>query len=244
MNDINIDLKKPKCTDKTWEGHTDCVRCAIRNHVLFSGIPEEQLDHLVSPIKNITYPANSVIYRAEEKSNAIYTIRKGLIKLVQHLPNGSERTVRLVQNYDAMGLESVLKEPYHHTAITLQKTELCQIPLSVITALEKTQPQLGRQLMHQWQNHLDNADKFIIDFSTGPAETRVARLLLFLRKSSNSLCFNKIGREDIASILGITTETASRIMADLKRRSIINCIPGECCTCEPERLYAIANSMS
>jgi CRP/FNR family transcriptional regulator len=235
-------LNKPKCTDKTWEGRADCVHCAIRNQVLFADIPIEELDHLVSPIKNITYAANAVIYHSGEKSEAIYTIRQGIIKLVQYLPNGSVRTVRLLGQNDIVGLEGLLAQPYHHTAITLQEVKLCRIPLDVISALEKNHPELHRQFMLRWQRNLEVADQFITEFSTGTAESRIARLLLSLGNPGNGYCFNHIGRDDIASILGITTETASRVMADLQRRDIISCISGLPCNCKPDKLRLIADS--
>jgi CRP/FNR family transcriptional regulator len=240
---LRNDLNKPKCTDKAWEGRSDCVHCAIRSRVLFADIPECDLDHLVSPIENFTYAANSVLYRSGEKNDAVFTIRQGLIKLVQYLPNGTVRTVRLLGRNDIIGLEAILEEPYRHSAVTMQETKLCRIPLDVINALEKNHPELGHQLRLRWQKNLDEADRFITEFSTGSAESRIARLLLFLGGSSKGFCFNHIGRDDIASILAITTETASRIMADFKRRDFINCLPGSDCSCNPEKLKLIAEEL-
>jgi CRP/FNR family transcriptional regulator, anaerobic regulatory protein len=237
---LRNDLNKPKCTDKTWEGQSDCVHCAIRGRVLFADIPESDLDHLVRPIENFTYAANSVLYRSGEKNDAVYTIRQGLIKLVQYLPNGTARTIRLLRQNDIIGLEALLEEPYRHTAVTMQETKLCRIPLDVINALEKNHPELAHQLQVRWQKNLDEADRFITEFSTGSAESRTARLLLFLGGSSEGNCFNHITREDIASILSITTETASRIMADFKRRGLVTCTAGSDCSCNPEKLILIA----
>ncbi len=240
---MNTVLKKPNCTNNIWEGRVDCVRCSIREHVLFSDIPEQDLDHLVRPIKDLTYAANIVLYQSAEKGDAIYTIRQGVIKLVQHLPNGSIRTVRLLGQHDIVGIEAILGQPYRHTAITLQEVKLCRIPLVVIASLEKNHPELLKKLMAQLQKNLDSADKFITEFSTGSAEARLARLLLSLGNPGNGYCFNHIGREDIATILGITTETASRIMADLKRRNIINCSTGSPCNCKPDKLRLIAEDI-
>lgn len=239
---MQIVSQKPKCTDKLWEGRADCTQCAIRNHVLFAGIPEEDLDRLVSPIKNINYATDAVLYNVGVKGEAIYTIRQGLIKLTQYLPNGSVRTVRLLGQNDIVGLESMLAQPYHHTAIALQEVKLCKIPISVIFALEKNHPELLHQLMMRWQRNLDLADQFIIEFSTGPAESRIARLLLSLGNPGNGYCFNHVSREDMASMLGITTETASRIMADFKRRNIVSCASGSPCNCKPDKLRLIAEA--
>jgi CRP-like cAMP-binding protein len=138
--------------------------------------------------------------------------------MVHRLGDGSCRIVRLHYRGDAIGLEALLGEPYRHTAIVLQKADLCRIPVSVIRKLEKTNADLYQQLMQRWQASLDEAESFITDLNTGTAETRLARLLLKLDKHNGGRCIPDLLREDIASIIGVTTETASRIMADFRRR--------------------------
>ncbi|MEA3291845.1 MAG: helix-turn-helix domain-containing protein, partial [Pseudomonadota bacterium] len=49
---------------------------------------------------------------------------------------------------------------------------------------------------------------------------RVARLLLRQVCGGDSVC-RLFGREDMGAMLGITTETASRIVADFKRKGLL-----------------------
>lgn len=240
---MRLDLMKAGCTDKEWEGRANCLHCVIRDHVLFADLTIHELEKLVSPIECLTIAPNAILYRSGSNAEAIYTIRSGLIKLMQFLPNGSVRTVRLLRQFDNCGLEAILHQPYRHTAVAIAKTELCRIPAEVILALKKEDTDFCRQIFYRMQNSLNEADRFIIEFSTGSAESRLARLLLFLAESSQNSCFNKIAREDIASSLGITIETASRIMADFKRRGIINCEPRHPCVCRPEKLRLIAEDL-
>jgi CRP/FNR family transcriptional regulator, anaerobic regulatory protein len=75
--------------------------------------------------------------------------------------------------------------------------------------------------MRRWQASLDEAESFITELGTGHAEIRLARLLLKLDAHSERHRIPNLLREDIAAIIGVTTETASRLMADFRRRKFI-----------------------
>lgn len=209
---------KPYCTDENWHGRPDCRECAIRSTVLFSVLTKEQLEDALLEIDNKLCESGSELFGQEGREDYVYTVRAGCVKMVHRLGDGSCRIVRLHYRGDAIGLEALLDEPYRHTAIVLQKADMCRIPVSVIRKLEKTNPDLYQQLMQRWQASLDEAESFITDLNTGTAETRLARLLLKLENHNVARSFPDLLREDIASIIGVTTETASRIMADFRRR--------------------------
>lgn len=208
--------------------------------MLFSEVPQEILGHLQNSIDDQKYPRHSELYQEDEKGDFLFTIRRGLVKLMRELPNGSNRIVRLLRRGDVAGLEITLGHPYLHTAIALQETDVCRIPMSVIRYLSKDHPHLCHPLMERWQRGLDEADRFIVELSTGTAEVRFARLLLYLGGPAKDGNCMVISREDMGAMLGITIETASRIMADFKRRGLVKDISGTHCQCDFERLRLIA----
>jgi len=68
---------------------------------------------------------------------------------------------------------------------------------------------------------LDAVESGITDLNSGTGEARLARLLLKFDAHSDGQCIPDLLREDIASIIGVTTETASRLMADFRRRKLV-----------------------
>jgi CRP-like cAMP-binding protein len=68
---------------------------------------------------------------------------------------------------------------------------------------------------------MDEAESFITDLNTGTAEVRLARLLIKLDSHSEGKFIPDLLRDDIAAIIGVTTETASRLMADFRRRKLV-----------------------
>jgi CRP/FNR family transcriptional regulator, anaerobic regulatory protein len=233
--------RKAVCIDPSWAGRSDCVHCAIRSRVLFADLTPDELNEALLVIDDLVYQSGCMIYRHGDEGNALYTIRRGMVKLVRELPEGEQRIVRLLKVGDVAGIEVAIGSPYKHTAFTIGETELCRIPASTIERLDISHPSLARQLMVRWQNSLDDADRALVEFSTGTAEVRVARLLLHLSAMSHDATCVDIGRQDMGSMLSITTETASRVMADFRRRGAVGETGrGARCRCNLDLLKRIA----
>lgn len=234
--------RKAVCTDPSWSKRADCSRCAIRNRVLFADLPVEALDNALLDIDDLVYPQDNVLYRAGEHGHVVYTVRRGLLKLVRYLPDGTERIVRLLKAGDVAAIETLIGSPCKHTAITLNEVEVCRIPVSSIERLDLHAPHLVQQLMLRWQGAIDDADRSLVEFSTGTAETRIAHLLLYLSSLNDDSAGFELNRHDMGSLLSITTETASRVMADFKRRGLVVELPGgKAFRCDRESLARIAD---
>jgi CRP-like cAMP-binding protein len=91
----------------------------------------------------------------------------------------------------------------------------------VVIDEEKADPRFIDRVMAEMQGELDQADLFLTELSTGNAHSRVARLMLYLAELEQGRdCFIPM-REDIGALLGITMETASRIVSEFRHRGLI-----------------------
>ncbi len=88
---------------QAWTGVADCRNCSIRASVLFAGLEEADFETLHRPIDQLIYPPGATIYDASEAATALFTIRSGLVKLTQLLPDGTQRIVRLLRKTDIIG---------------------------------------------------------------------------------------------------------------------------------------------
>lgn len=206
---------------QAWQGVANCSQCTIRNSVLFAGLTEEDFGKLHKPIDQFQIKAGTKIYGSGEAAKYMYTIRSGLVKLAQYLPDGTQRIVRLLRTSDVIGLEAVLDPTYKHEAVALHETEICRYPASAAQELSINSPKLHRELMTRWQHALNEADTWVTEYSTGTSKQRVARLLLMLAKDSSSNTCSLFSREDMGAMLGLTTETASRTIAEFRRQNLI-----------------------
>jgi len=203
----------------------DCTACPVRHVDLVQEDDPQMRERLISRFTHIWCPARGTLYRESESAQAVHTVRSGLLKLVRYLPNGQERIVRLVHAGDTIGLESVLGEAYRHTAIALTDVETCSVPGALLQDRYEGHPQLAAVLLMEWQKSLDVADRFLTELTTGTAQGRVARFLLYLNdKVPGNVC-RIMSRDDIGALLGMTTETASRVIADFRRRGVVEELP-------------------
>ena len=80
------------------------------------------------------------------------------------------------------------------------------------------------------------------ELSTGNSRQRVARLFLMLAPLSAERC-RIFGREDVGALLGITTETACRMVSDLKKKKVVSEISGNVFSRNIPALQEIADGL-
>lgn len=168
----------------------------------------------------------AVLYREGEDAASVFVILHGMIKLLVHLPNGKVRIVRLQVAGDWLAIEGLGKEnqAYEHTAIAVSDTEVVQFPSASLSALLQEDADLYAALLKRGFSHLETADRWIAEFSTGSIKARLAHLLEFLgdletNEMSNTI--NLLTVNETADVLGVTPESVSRFLAEFKRNKVL-----------------------
>lgn len=203
------------------KGEADCEQCSIRKTVLFAELTPDDFEKFHLPIHQFEFKRGQSIYSEGDNADAMFTIRSGLVKLVQRSADGKERIIRLSYPTNTMGLEALVESHYRHDAIALEDTSVCKLPVEIIQKLEHDNPAFRKALLSRWNNTLKDAEDWLAKLATGTARQRMARFILSLCQNKSEPLCRLPGREDIGSILSITTETASRIVADMKRQEIL-----------------------
>ena len=212
-----------------------CDRCEIRELALFADLTRTDLGPN-PPIQDLQLSAGALLYRADDPGAAIYTVREGLLKLEQYLSDGTQRIVSLLGPGQVAGLEAMVAGAYEHSAVALQPTRVCRLPIGIVARLSA---KLHRQLMKKWHEAVLKAHACTRELATGSARQRVARLFLMLTPPGASQC-RLFGREDMGALLGVTTETASRMVAEFKRSGVIRETAANSFDYDPEIMRRIA----
>lgn len=190
-----------------------------------------ELASIIATGKRTSFAPHDVIYREGDDVETVSLVCRGLVKLLSYLPNGRARIIRLHGRNAWIGLEGLLRQPYAHTAVAVDKVEVCRIPVQNLYRLRSENPQLYCRFMENWYEHLCDADVWIAQFSTGSIKSRVARLINFLSQLENgeaeaSGAVRLLTCEEMAAILGVTTESVSRTMAAFKRGRLLHSAHG------------------
>ncbi len=216
-----------------------CTQCS--GHLLAALSGEPLLPNLSGDqLRPVPFLPDAEIYTEGAAGHTAYTLCKGMVKLMRSLPNGTRRIVRVLRKGDVMGLELLTGGVYHHSAIALGDTVLCPMQASAVQELAQAEPARYARLLQRWQGIVDEADFVITQLSTGGARSRVARLLLHLTARSHDGACYSLTREDMGALLGLTTETTSRVMAAFKREGAVRESRGRL-QCNTEALQPFAH---
>jgi CRP/FNR family transcriptional regulator len=199
-----------------------CVSCPTRDIALFANVTPEDLHNMDAPIHSEMIEKGEKLYGVGEPAEYLYTLHDGVLKLEQELPTGEQRIVRLLKRGDLAGIEAVTSgNTYQHDAIAMTTIRVCKIPAEIVLDFSTKSLELHENLMKKWQDALATSDTWLTKLSTGPSRYRVLRLLIWLAETCNEDQFILPGRKDMGNILSVTTETASRLIAELRRDGLL-----------------------
>lgn len=207
-----------------------CRGCSVREAALFGALSEAGLSLLHTdrmPIEALDAPADHLIYRLGDAGSAAFTVREGLVRLERISEGGRRCIVRVAGRGELIGAEAILGERYTQDAVACTPVSLCRIPIALLERMQREEPALQLALMRRWQRALDAALTWRIDLQTGPAHHRVLRLLDLLgRHAGPDQTIWLPRREEIADLLGMALETASRSISRLRRDGVLDLLPG------------------
>ena len=208
------------CT--AWRGQGDCLACDGRENAVFTGLSPDAISCMHVDVDNTSTPSDTVLYQKGAVPEFVWVLRTGAIKLLASSWDGVPRIVRILKAGDIAGLDALLAGCYTHTAVTVGSVNACRVPVSAIEQLCLEHPGFQWSLMKKLQSALRETEQWLVDLANAGASARVrmARLLLRLRDGESSRVYN-FSREELGLMLGVTIETASRIIAAFQRERLL-----------------------
>lgn len=211
----------PIQTESAWRGTSDCRNCGIREMVLFADLNEQDFNLIHAPIDDLVYQPGQALYEASDQALGVFTLRKGMVKLVRVTADGRERVVRVLFAGDVVGLEALATRRYDSQAVALSEVSLCRIPLDVVHQLGANSPRLHRKLMEKWQSALKLADDWLAELNFGTACQRVLHFIRKMHEVSGDGTVTLFGRDDMGAMMDLKLETVSREVTALVRAGVM-----------------------
>ena len=211
----------PIRTESAGRGTSDCRNCGIREMVLFADLNEEDFNLIHAPIDDLVYQPGQSLYDESNKALGVFTLRKGMIKLVRVTADGRERVVRVLFPGDVVGLEALATSHYDSQAVALSEVSVCRIPLDVIHQLGASSPRLHRKLMEKWQSALKLADDWLAELNFGSARQRVLHFIRKMHDVSEDDTAILFARDDMGAMMDLKLETVSREVTALVRAGVM-----------------------
>jgi len=209
------------CLEGFWAGRVDCRVCDVARRMPFNAVGAERLGRDLREVGNYPLPPYTPIVLAGHPATAVFSIRAGFVKLWRHDEAGQCRIVRLLRPGDMLGLEALLQPTYALSADTLNPVKLCRIPLETLTRLQEREPGLYREVEKRWHSQLRRSEHLMVSVVAGPSRARVLKLLRYLAEFAAPGPCPRLRRLDMAAMLDISSETAARVIAELKAAGLV-----------------------
>ena len=203
---------------------------------MFADLDEQDFSAIHTPIDDLEFKKGSTLYDRSSRSQGIYTLRTGMVKLVRVTADGRQRIVRILRPGDVVGLEVLTSPFYDSDAVALTEVSVCRIPVDVIFKLGANNQRLHLKLMQKWQQTVKDADDWLADLNFGTARQRVSNLMLKMRSPDDLKMTTIFSRDDMGAMLDLKMETVSREINQLVREEVIEQLD------RLGRVYRIRNS--
>lgn len=221
--------------DPTQLGRNNCAHCAIRHRAVCAALEDDELDNLRRIGRTRKYRAGDIILADQEPTTFFANVISGVIKLEKTSADGRQQIVGLVFAPDFLGRAFSKLNPYFAQAVT--DVEICTFPHVSFEQLLQKHSNLEHRLFENTLNELDAAREWMFVLGRKSAQEKVASFLHLIAKrqpmvgctrapqspsAPYSVFFElPLTRADIADFLGLTIETVSRQLSNLKRQGTI-----------------------
>ncbi|MBI2510162.1 MAG: Crp/Fnr family transcriptional regulator [Betaproteobacteria bacterium] len=184
---------------------------------LAPGLDESELRALSAHAAVQTYPKHSVIINEGDRSDSIFIIASGRVKVFLHGGDGKEVILNIHGPGEYFG-EMVLDEgPRSASVATLETSKFLIISKADFGRFLSAHPEFAMKLINRLMQRVRALTENVGNLALLDVYGRVARLLLELavEQGDRLVVMEKLTQKDIADRVGASREMVSRIFKDL-----------------------------
>jgi len=211
-----------------------CADCAVRDRSLCGSLSDDELNALNRLGRRRSVARGETIAWAGDPNIICANLLSGMLRLVAADGDGREQVVGLLYPADFVGRPFAEEVDFTITALT--DAELCFFPRGPFEQVLSDHARMERLLLRRVLDALADARSRMAMLTRASAAERIARLLIDMSMRAAAtgcratpggpLTFDlPMARGEMADMLGLTIETASRQMTGLRDAGII-ALPG------------------
>jgi len=211
----------------------------IAASVLFSGVTEDQLTELAVICQLRDLRRGEMIFLEGDTADGFYMVIEGQVKIYKISLEGREQILHIFGRGEPFGEVAVFQNrPFPASAAPLVKSRLLYFPGPEFIRLVQANPSIALNMLAMFSMRLRRFATQIEHLSLKEVPGRLASHLLYL--SEEQECDDKVILEipkgQLASLLGTSPETLSRILTRMGEEGIIEVRGKEITLLDRERL--------
>jgi CRP-like cAMP-binding protein/FixJ family two-component response regulator len=241
FNAIELRLKK-----------NDLIKTTFRNNVADINdffVKTKQLPgfHKISDHRLCrTYKKKDFVFMEGAQPLYLYFISKGEVKTYKSNNDGKELVTGIHGAGEFIGFLPLLEnKPNNETAVILKEAEIYLIPHQDFLTMIYTNKEIARKFISMLSNSLYKTENLLLELAYQSVRQRVAAALIKLNDhhdvNSKNPSIISVARKDISSMVGTSTESLNRTLADFKDEGLIEICDKGLRVLNPGRLDLVKN---
>lgn len=143
---------------------------------IFSNLTQEEMLEIAMITSEKTVEKGEAIYSAGDRTDNLYVIHKGRVKIIRLSEAGKEQVLRVLGPGQFIGELAIFnKEPASESALALEKTIMCKIEGQDIKSLMARHPSIAFKILEELSQRLQKAETLVEDISLSSVERRIAK---------------------------------------------------------------------
>ncbi len=225
-----------------------CHHCWLAPTCLPARLEGEDVDRLAAVVRADGCPLDrgECLYRAGDRFDRLFIVRSGSLRGSMETTAGDQQVIGFHLPGEVVGFDTEVGQPHRSTACALERTSVCSIAFADLDRLAPHLDGLAEQVYRLVGREIAADGRHAVMMGRGLAYERVALFLHTWSTRMRAAGFQSrelslpMRREDIASYLGLVTETASRAISRLHADGIIAVRGRTISVRDPEALAEVA----
>jgi CRP/FNR family transcriptional regulator, anaerobic regulatory protein len=198
-----------------------CFGCAVRDRAVCGVLGCDDLGTFKRMGRTIRLKAGQTLFHEGDPASRVFTLTRGSLKLYKLLRDGRRQVIGFMFPGDFLGI--TIDEEHAVSAEALEESQLCGFPRGRFGEFVDGHPAMERRLYCLAAHELGAARGQMVLLGRKTALERLATFFIGLLeraerngRSETSSFDLPMSRSDIADYLGLTKETVSRVLGQLR----------------------------
>jgi CRP-like cAMP-binding protein len=200
----------------------------LRQVSIFKGLDDDHIGKLSASLRPLDFQKDALIVSQDDTGEALYIIERGRVKVVLYGESGREMILTMFRPGDFFGEMSLLDgQPRSANVLCMEDARLLVLSRDDFLRHLREAPAVAANILAEMSRRLRKADEIIGNLALLDVYGRVARLLIDLAKKEGDptdegvVISSRPTQQDIASMIGTSRETVSRVLSEFQRRGFL-----------------------
>jgi len=195
---------------------------------LFQNVDPEELERIASILVEKQFSKDAPIVQQDQPGDALFIIQSGRVKVVIYGDNNREVILNLLKEGEFFGEMSLFDErPRSAYVIASEDTKVLMMTRAQFEEHIQHSPRSAINVIKEMSRRLRRADEIIGNLATLDVSQRVVHIMKDLAEKDGEevadgiLIKERPTQQDIASMIGTSRETVSRVLSELQRGGFV-----------------------